>query len=230
MDNFIEEQRVVNVQANKEIDTVDNSLDQKLDGLQSEMDKKFDNLQSGNDHKFDNLQTSISKLAQKNVHQEEQNPEGECLSDTMVEEQCLQQLQEGLVENFESSDIGVAVCLWEKKEAIPLLLTKEVVEEHKENNLPLPPTNSVYILPSPASQSQPKTLAAEAKAIPPLLPILQNFRKLVATAQIFATTSKKLAAAHIAWHSGWFECWFKHGAPEPQQSHKLHQFQQPPKA
>ena len=64
VDNFIEEQRVVNVQANKEIDIVENSLDQKLDGLQSEMDKKFDNLQSGIDHKFDNPQTSISKLAQ----------------------------------------------------------------------------------------------------------------------------------------------------------------------
>ena len=63
MDNFKEEQRVVDVQANKEIDTVENSLDKKLDGLQS-----------GIDHKFDNLQTSISKLAQQNVHQEEENP------------------------------------------------------------------------------------------------------------------------------------------------------------
>ena len=136
MDNFIEEHRVVNVQANKEIDTVENSLDQKLDGLQS-----------GIDHKFDNLQTSISKLAQQNVHQEEENPEGECLSDTMVEKQCLQQLHEGLVENFESSDIGAAVCLWEKNEAIPLLLTEEAVEEHKENNLPLPLlTQSTYYL------------------------------------------------------------------------------------
>ena len=215
VDNFIEEQRAVDVQANKEIDTVENSLDQKSDGLQS-----------GIDHKFDNLQTSISKLAQKNVHQEEENPEGECLSDTMVEEQCLHQLQEGLVENFESSDIGVVVYLWEKKEAIPLLLTEEAVEEH--NNLPLP-LDSVHILPSPASQSQPKT-SAETKAIPPFLPILQNFRKLVATAQIFATTSKTLAAADVAWHSGWFGCRFGFGAPEPRQSHKLHQFQQPPKA
>ena len=89
VDNFIEEQRVVNVQTNKEIYTVDNSLDQILDGLQS-----------GIDHKFDNLQTSIAKLSQQNVHQEEENPEGECLSDTMVEEQCLQQLQEGQVKNF----------------------------------------------------------------------------------------------------------------------------------
>ena len=28
----------------------------------------------------------------------------------MEEEQCLQQLQEGLIENFESSDTGAAVC------------------------------------------------------------------------------------------------------------------------
>ena len=53
VDNFVEEQRVVNVQANKE-----NSMDQKLNGLQSEMDNKFDN-----------LQTSISKLAQQIVQQ-----------------------------------------------------------------------------------------------------------------------------------------------------------------
>ena len=71
----------------------------------------------------------------------------------MVEEQCLQQLQEGLVEKFESSDIGAAVCPWEKKEAISPLLTEEAVEEHQEHNLPLPPTDSVYILPSLASQS-----------------------------------------------------------------------------
>ena len=110
----------------------------------------------------------------------------------MVEEQCQQHLL------LESSDIGVVVYPWEKKEAVPLLLTEEAVEEHQENNLTLPPTDSVHILPSPASQSQPKTPAAETKAIPPLLPILQNFRKLVATTQIFATTSKKLATAHTA--------------------------------
>ena len=215
VDNFIEEHKVVNVQANKEIDNVENSLDQKLDGLQSEKDKKFDNLQSGIDHKFDNLQTSISKLAQQNVHQEKENPEGECLSDTMVEEQCLQQLQEGLVENFESSDIGAIVFLWEKKEVIPLLVTEEAVKEHKEKNLPLAPTDSVYILPSPTSQSQPKTPAAKAKVIPSTLPVLQNLKKLVAIFQTFVTTSKKMAAAHTAYHSGWFGCWFGFRSPEP---------------
>ena len=65
----------------------------------------------------------------------------------MVEDHCLQQKKKGLVENFETSGIGAAICLWEKKEAIPLLSTKEAVEEHQDHNLPLPPTGSVYILP-----------------------------------------------------------------------------------
>ena len=181
---------------------------------------------------------------------EEESQEEECLSDTMVDEPCLQQPQEGLVENSESSDIGVVVCLWEKKDAIPLLLTEEAVEEHKENNLPLPPTDSVYIMPSPAPQSQPKTPTANAQATyyplpvapsddqvyilptpaekskpaapapkgksnPSLQAMLQNFRKLVAIAQIFATTSNKMATAYIAWHSGWFWCGFGFGASEP---------------
>ena len=45
VDNFKEEQRVVNVQANQEINIVENYLDQKFDGLQSELDNKIDNLQ-----------------------------------------------------------------------------------------------------------------------------------------------------------------------------------------
>ena len=178
------------VQPNQETDTVESSLNKELDGFQSEIGKKYEILQE-----------SISKLTNQFVHQEEENLEEVCLSDTMVEEQCLHQLQEGLVENFESSDIGVVVCLWEKKEAIPLLLTEEAVEEHKENNLPLPPTDSIYILPSLASQSQPKTPEAPStKATPmtPSLPILQNFRKLVATVQNLATTSKTLAVAYVA--------------------------------
>ena len=73
------------------------------------MDHKFDNLQSGIDQKFDNLQKSISRLTNQHVHQEEESQEEECLSDTMVEEQCQQQLL------LESSDIGATVCSWEKK-------------------------------------------------------------------------------------------------------------------
>ena len=152
----------------------------------------------------------------------------------MLEDHYLQQLQKGLVENFESSDIGVVVCLWEKMEAIPLLLTEVVVEEHQDHNLPLPLTGSVYILPSPAPQSLPKTPTANAQAIynplpgalypeplhtllihatqftpeeptpkaesiPSTLPV-QYFKKLVVFVQTFSTTSKKMAAAHTAWH------------------------------
>ena len=164
----------------------------------------------------------------------------------------IQQLQEGLIENFaeysegssESSIIGVVVCPWEKNST---MLTeqgsgKEVGEEPQKlifqpipinldpsatiqpKNSPLP----VHIPPSPAAQSTPKTLAAKDKANSSL--VVQNLKKLVATAQIFATTSNRLATAHTAWHNGWFEFWFRYGALGPQHIYKLHQFQQPPKA
>ena len=86
----MEGQKTFSTQLNQRIHIVENSLNQKLDGLQSEMDHKFDNLQSEIDRKFDNLQCSISRLAsQQHVHQEEENPEEECLIDTTMEEQCV---------------------------------------------------------------------------------------------------------------------------------------------
>ena len=237
-DIMAEEQRVVTVQANQETETVESSLNKELDGFQSEIDQKLEIQQE-----------SILKLTNQPVQQEEESPKEECLNGTIVEEPCLQQPQQGLVENSESSEIGVVVCLWEKKDAIPLLLTEEAVEEHKENIFPLPPTDSVYILPLPAPQSQPKTPTANAQATNNPLPVapsddqvyilptpaekskpaapspkgksnpslhaMQNFKELVAIAQIFATTSKKMATAYIAWHSGWFWCGFGFGASEP---------------
>ena len=76
VDNFIEEQRGVSVHANKEIDTLESSLNKKIGGLQSEMELKLDN-----------LQCSIFKLAQQLDHQGEENPEDECLTGTIVGEQ-----------------------------------------------------------------------------------------------------------------------------------------------
>ena len=195
---------------------MENFLDQRLDGLQSEMDKKIDN-----------LHYSISRPAQQLFHQEEENieeesQEEECLSDTMVEEQCQQHLL------LEPSDIGATVCPWENRNA---LLTEEgsgkeegdepqklilhlnpinldpSATAHPQNN-PLP----VYILPLPAAQPIPK---APTKKSNPSLPMLKNFKRLVAIVQNFATTSKKMAAAHIAWNSGWLRCGFRFGAPEP---------------
>ena len=45
MGNFVEEQKVVNVQANKKIDPVESTLNKKIEGLQSKIAQKFDNLQ-----------------------------------------------------------------------------------------------------------------------------------------------------------------------------------------
>ena len=227
MDNFIEEQRAVTVQPNQENDTEESSLNKELDEFQSKIGQNFDILQE-----------SISKFTNQLVHQEEENPEEVCLSDTMAEEQCLQQPQEGLVENFESSDIGAAVCLWEKKEATSPLLTEESSEQKtvegtqepiiqpnpidldpnataqpKNNPLPVAPsTDQVYILPTPTAKSKPAAPAPKAKSNPSL-PVMQNFKRLVASVQNFATTSKTMAAAHIAWHNRWFECGFGFGAP-----------------
>ena len=212
VDNFIEEQRAVTVQANQETDTVESSLDKKLNGFQSKIDQKLDILQE-----------SISKLTNQLVHQEEENPEEECQSETMVEEPCLQQPQEGLVENFEPSDIGVAVCSWEKKEETsPMLIEegsgKEKIEKPQKPtaqaiNSPLLEALSpdqVYTLPAAQPIVEPPT-----KKVTPSLPMLKNFKRLVAIVQNFATTSKKMAAAHTAWHSGWFGCRFGFGASEP---------------
>ena len=228
MHNFIKEMRAVNVQANQKIDTVENSLNKRIDGFQRKIDQKSDILKN-----------SISMLTNQHIHQEEESLEEECLSNTMVEEQCQQQLQEGLIENSESSAISAVVCPWEKNS--PMLTEggsgKEVGEEliklilqpipiNLDPNATAQPRNSsllVYILPSPATQSIPKTPAAKAKANSSLH--MQNLKKLVATAQIFATTSNKLAAAHTGWHSGWFGCDFRYGAPRPRHFYKLHQFQ-----
>ena len=227
-DTRVEEQRVVTVQANQETETVESSLDKELDGFQSEIDQKLDMQQE-----------SILKLTNQPVQEEEESPKEECLNGTMVEEPCLQQPQQGLVENSESLEIGVVVCLWEKEDAIPLLLTEEAVEENKENIFPLPPTDSVYILPLPAPQSQTKTplpvapsdnqvyiLPTPAENPKPATPApkarsnpslhaMKNLKILVAFVHTFAITSKKMANAYIAWHSGWFGCGFGFGAPGP---------------
>ena len=83
VDNFIEEQRVVTVQANQENETVESSLNKELDGFQSEIDQKLDILQE-----------SISKLTNQFVHQEEENLEEECLTETILVEQAQLQPQE----------------------------------------------------------------------------------------------------------------------------------------
>ena len=198
----MEEQKTINAQLSQKIDTMENNVNKRIDGLQSEME-----------HKFDNLQYFISRLTnQQHVHQEEVNPEEECLIDTTVEEQCKQH----------------------KEETSPMLTKegsgKEEIEEPQKStaqatNSPLPEAPSpdlVYTLPAAQPLPEEPAPAAEAKVIPSTLPALQNLKKLVAIIQTFVTTSKKMAVAHTAWHNGWFGCWFKHGAPGPRHFYKLH--------
>ena len=233
----VEEQGVVTVQANQETETVESSLDKELDGFQSESDQKLDIHQE-----------SILKPTNQFVHPEEENleehsPKEECLNGTIVEESCLQQPQQGLVENSESLEIGVVVCLWEKEDAIPLFFTEkssghegtkeniiqpnpidlETTATAQETYYPLPVAPSVdqvYILPSPAPQPTPATKPKPAAPAPkarsnPSLHAMKNLKILVAFVHTFAITSKKMANAYIAWHSGWFGCGFGFGAPGP---------------
>ena len=227
VDNFIEEQRVVTVQANQETETVESSLVKELDGFQSKIDQKLDILQE-----------SISKLTNQFVHQEEENLEEECLTETILVEQDKLQPQEELkVESAEAPEelqdaleSGDTFWPWKKEEQISALISeegsgKEIVEDPQKHVLQPIPTNPtanakttysplpVYILPTPAEKSKPTAPAPKAKSNP--LHVMQNFKELVATVQASATTSKKMAAAYIAWHSGWFWCGFGFGASEP---------------
>ena len=68
VDNFIEEQRAVDVQANQEINIVESPLNKELDEFKSKIDENFDILQQ-----------SVSKLTNQIVHQEEENLEEECI-------------------------------------------------------------------------------------------------------------------------------------------------------
>ena len=236
MDNFIEDNRVVNVQAKREIETMKSSLNKELDGFQSEIDQKLDILQE-----------SISKLTNQFVQKGEENPEDEWNGTILSEQVQLQPQEELKMESVEapkelqdSPESSVNFWPWTKEEQISALMTEQGsgIEAGKEPQkltlqpiplqlnptsitqatkcpLPVPPsTDQVYILPSPASQPTSEAPAPKAKSNPSL-PTLKNFKRLVAIVQSFATTSKKMAAAHIAWHSGWFGCGFGFGAPEP---------------
>ena len=186
---------------------MENSLDQKLDGLQS-----------GIDHKIDNLQTSISRLAQQHVHQEEENLEEECILGEQAQIQPQGELMQEQLEALEELPTreaggGRGKGAGEEHQRltlhpIPINLDPSATAQPKNNPLPM------YILPAAQPIHEEPAPAAKAKANSSL-PMMHNFKKFVAIVQNFATTSKTLAAAHIAWHNEWFKCWFRHGAPGP---------------
>ena len=228
------ENKGINAHSNQRIVTVEDNLNNKLDGLKIDFEHKWDNLQDSTEDLINQQQCPPEEEYQSDTMAEEQcqqQPHQELIEDFI-------ELSEGLSESSYLCDV---VFPRENQEEILPFITeegsgKEIVEEHQElvskpfptelnptaiaqatkSPLPVAPsTDQVYILPSPASQSQPKTLEAPSTKATPSLPILQNLKKLMAIAHIVATTSKKLAAAHIAWHSGWLGCGFGFGAPEP---------------
>ena len=152
------------------------------------------------------------------------------MTDTILgEESQLQGLKEEPAEDPKELQDAPQLCViygqWKKEEEILPLLSEESngkeareepqksTDQPKNSLLPVAPSiDQVYIL--PVAQSQHKK-APTTKATSIALPVLQKFKKLVATVRAFATTLKIQAVAYIAWHSGWFGHRFRFGAPEP---------------
>ena len=231
----VQEQRVVTVQTNQETKTVESSLNKELDGFQSESDQKLD-IQHESILKLTN---QFVHPEEENL--EEESQEEECLTETVLGEQVQLQPQEELkVESLEApeelQDTPVNFWPWTNEEQNTALLTeKSSGHEGTQENiiqpnpigldtianaqatyypLPVAPSDDqVYILPTPAERSKPAAHAPKGKSNP--LHAMQNIRRLVAFVHAFATTSKTMATAYIAWHSGWFGCGFGFGTPGP---------------
>ena len=206
------------------------------------MDQRLDGLNNDFEHKWDNLQDSIEDLIDQQQCPPKEECQSDTMAEEQCQQQPHQELIENFIELSEglpeSSDMCDVVFPREKKEETSPMLTeegsgKEAVDEPKEliskpfpmelnptatiqatkSPLPIAPsTDQVYILPTHAAQPTPE---APTKKVNPSLPAMQKFKKLVANVQAFSPTSKTMAAAHTAWHSGWFGCRFGFGAPEP---------------
>ena len=235
---MVEEQRVVTVQANQETETVESSLNNESDGLQSKIDQNLDILQ-------ESISKLAQQPDQEEENLEEESQEDECLTETILVEQAQLQPQEKLeVELVKApedlQDTSVTLWPWKQKEQITALLT-EKSSEHEGTQEPIIQPNpqaipidldtlataqdtktplsaalpeSVFILPIPAENPKPATPTPKARSNPSLH-AMKNLKILVASVHTFATTSKKMANAYIAWHSGWFGCGFGFGTPGP---------------
>ena len=234
MDDYVEANKKIHAHS---IVTVEDNLNKELDGFQSEIDQNLDILQ-------ESISKLAQQPDQEEENLEEESQEEESLTETVLVEQVQLQPQEELKEKSleapeDLQDASVTFWPWKQKEQISALITEEssghgTGEEPQElifqpipmqlnpnatdqdTKTPLqvaPSDNQVYILPTPAENPKPATPAPKSKSNP--LHAMQNIRRLVASVHTFATTSKKMANAYIAWHSGWFGCGFGFGAPGP---------------
>ena len=228
MDDYVEANKKIHAHS---IVTVEDNLNKELDGFQIKIQESISKLAQQPDQEEENL--------------EEESQEEECLTETILVEQAQLQPQEELKEESLEApealqDASVTFWPWTKGKEITALLT-EKSSEHEGTQEPIiqpnpqaisidldtiatvqatkfpllvpPSADLVYIQPPPAAKSKPATPAPKSKSNP--LSAMQKFKDLVAIAQIFATTSNKMANAYIAWHSGWFGCGFGFGAPGP---------------
>ena len=234
MDDYVEANKKIHAHS---IVTVEDNLNKELDGFQSEIDQNLDILQ-------ESISKLAQQPDQEEENLEEESQEEESLTETVLVEQVQLQPQEELKEESleapeDLQDASVTFWPWKQKEQISALITEEssghgTGEEPQElifqpipmqlnpnataqdTKTPLqvaPSDNQVYIFPTPAENPKPATPAPKSKSNP--LHAMQNIRRLVASVHTFATTSKKMANAYIAWHSGWFGCGFGFGAPGP---------------
>ena len=236
---MVEEQRVVTVQANQETETVESSLNNESDGLQSKIDQNLDILQES----ISKLAQQPDQ-EEENLEEESQEDEC-LTETILVEQAQLQpqeKLEVELVKAPEDlQDTSVTLWPWKQKEQITALLTEKssghegtqepIIQPNPQPSpidldhtataqdtkypLPVAPSdNQVYILPTPAEKPKPASPASKDKSNTSLH-AMKNLKILVASVHTFATTSKKMANAYIAWHSGWFGCGFGFGTPGP---------------
>ena len=235
MDDYVEANKKIHAHS---IVTVEDNLNKELDGFQSEIDQNLDILQ-------ESISKLAQQPDQEEENLEEESQEEESLTETVLVEQVQLQPQEELKEESleapeDLQDASVTFWPWKQKEQISALITEEssghgTGEGTQENiiqpnpidlettataqdtyyPLPVAPSDDqVYILPTPAAKSKPSAPAPKGKSNTSLH-AMQNLRRLVASVHTFATTSKKMANAYIAWHSGWFGCGFGFGTPGP---------------
>ena len=238
MDDYVEANKRIHAHS---IVTVEDNLNKELDGFQSEIDQNLDILQESisklaqqPDQEEENLeeesQEEESLTETVLVEQAQLQPQEELEVESLEAPEELQDASESTVNFWPwTKEEEITALLTEKSsghegtqepiiqpnpQAIPIDLDTIATAQDTKTPLPAAPPESVYILPTPAAKSKPSAPAPKGKSNTSLH-AMQNIRRLVASVHTFATTSKKMANAYIAWHSGWFRCGFGFGAPGP---------------
>ena len=224
-----EEQKVLSVQTKPKIAAFESSVNRNLSNIHAVISR---------------LSNQFVHQEEENLEEESQEEES-LTETVLVEQAQLQPQEELEVESLEApeelQEAPVNFWPWTKEKEITALLTEkssghEGIQEPiiqpnpqpipidldhtataQDTKYPLqvaPSDNQVYILPTPAENPKPATPAPKARSNPSLH-AMKNLKILVASVHTFATTSKKMANAYIAWHSGWFWCRFGFGAPGP---------------